>query len=69
MRDDNYLSVVGDSPVDVLHLLATNGTESNLQLLGDHITAETQPATHLHKRVVVTCQRLQDLVRGKQMQG
>lgn len=69
MRDNNYLSVVGDSPVDVLHLLTTNGTESYLQLLRDHVTAETQPATHLYKRVVVTCQCLQDLVRGKQMQG
>lgn len=60
-----YLSVVGDSPVDVLHPLTTHGTEAYLQLLWDYITAGTQPATHLHERVIITRQRLQYLVRER----
>lgn len=38
---DSYLSVVGDTPINVLHPFATHGTEAYLQLLRDHITAET----------------------------
>ncbi len=66
---DANLSVVGDTPVDVLHPLATHGAEAYLQLLRDHITAETQPAAHLHQRVVITRQRLQDLVRERANKG
>lgn len=66
---DSYLSVVGDSPVDVLHPLTTHGTEAYLQLLRDHITAETQPAAHLHQRVIITRQCLQDLVRQRANKG
>ncbi len=66
---DAYLSVVGDSPVDVLHPLTTHGTEAYLQFLGDHITAEAQPAAHLHQHVIITRQRLQDLVRERANKG
>lgn len=58
-----YLPVVGDTPVDVLHPLGTHGAEAYLQSLWDHVTAGTQPAAHLHQCVVITRQRLQDLVR------
>lgn len=44
-----HLSVVGDAPVNVLHPLAAHGFEVYLQLLGDHVTAQTQPAAHLHQ--------------------
>lgn len=64
-----YLSVVGDTPVDVLHPLTTHGAEAYLQLLWDHITAGTQPSTHLHQRVIITRQRLQDLVRERENKG
>lgn len=60
-----YLSIVGDAPVDVLEPLATHGTEAHLQLLGDHIAAQTQPATHLHQHVVIMRQCLQDLVKDR----
>lgn len=66
---DCYLSVVGDTPVDVLHPLTAHGTEADLQLLGDHIAAETQPAAHLHQSVIITRQRLQDLVRERANKG
>ncbi len=66
---DSYLSVVGDTPVDVLHPLAAHGTEAYLQLLGDHIAAETQPAAHLDQRVIIPRQRLQDLVRERANKG
>ena len=64
-----YLSVVGDSPVDVLHPLTAHGTEADLQLLWDHIAAGAQPATHLHQRVIITRQRLQDLGRERANKG
>ena len=44
-----HLSVVGDAPVDVLHPLTAHGFEVDLQLLGDHVAAQTQPAAHLHQ--------------------
>ena len=56
-----HLPVVGEPAVDVLQPLATQRGEPRPQLLRDDVTAGAQPAAHLHQRVVVARQSLQDL--------
>lgn len=59
---NSYLSVVSDASINVLCPLTMHGTEAHPQLLWDQITAGNQPSTHLHQRIIITRQYLQDLI-------